>query len=75
MPCHGIYITKGGHRGVLLPQVAVQYGWDRETFLEHTCYKAGLSLDAWKDLDRVRIYKFQSQIFEEVEPGGEIVEL
>ncbi|MBN2499477.1 MAG: TIGR00296 family protein [Anaerolineales bacterium] len=71
----GLYIRAELGSGLLLPQVASEREWDVLTFLEHTCYKAGLPLDAWKDLDGVRIYKFQSQIFEEVEPGGEIVEL
>ena len=45
---HGVVITEGGRRGLLLPQVAVENGWDRETFLEQTCWKAGLALDAWR---------------------------
>ena len=45
---HGLYITKNTYRGVLLPQVATEYGWDRETFLKHTCLKAGLPEHAWK---------------------------
>ena len=71
----GLYIRSEHTSGLLLPQVAADRGWDALAFLEHTCYKAGLSINAWKDIDGVRIYKFQSQIFEEVEPGGEIVEL
>jgi len=61
---HGIYITKGFYRGVLLPQVATEYGWDRETFLEHTCLKAGLPSDAWKDPD-TRIEIFSAIVFSE----------
>jgi uncharacterized protein len=45
---HGIYIEKNHCRGVLLPQVATEYGWDRDTFLRHTCLKAGLPEDSWK---------------------------
>jgi len=45
---HGLVISDGGRRGLLLPQVPVEYGWDRETFLEQTCRKAGLPLDAWR---------------------------
>ena len=71
----GLYVRSEYTSGLLLPQVASERGWDVLTFLEHTCYKAGLPLDAWKDIRGVRIYKFQSQIFEEIEPGGEIVEL
>ena len=44
---HGLFISRGGHRGLLLPQVPVEHGWDRLTFLEQTCWKAGLPLDAW----------------------------
>jgi len=59
---HGIYIEKGFFSGLLLPQVATEYGWDRKTFLEHTCYKAGLHRDAWKEED-TKIYIFSADIF------------
>ena len=59
---HGILMEKGFHSGLLLPQVATEYGWDRETFLEHTCFKAGLPKDAWKDEDTV-ISIFSADIF------------
>jgi AmmeMemoRadiSam system protein B/AmmeMemoRadiSam system protein A len=59
---HGIYITKGGWSGLLLPQVATEYGWDRQTFLEHTCQKAGLPSTAWKEED-TEIYIFSADIF------------
>lgn len=59
---HGIYLEKGYYRGVLLPQVATEYGWDRETFLRQTCLKAGLQTDAWKAED-TEIYIFSAQIF------------
>jgi len=45
---HGLVIAQAGHRGLLLPQVAVEHGWGRVTFLEETCRKAGLPRDAWK---------------------------
>lgn len=45
---HGLVASAGGRRGLLLPQVPVEQGWDRDTFLQHTCLKAGLSPDAWK---------------------------
>jgi AmmeMemoRadiSam system protein A len=45
---HGLLISHHGHRGLLLPQVAVEHNWDRNTFLEQSCRKAGLPLDAWK---------------------------
>ncbi len=45
---HGLVVTLGLRRGLLLPQVPAEHGWDRETFLCQTCYKAGLPLDAWQ---------------------------
>jgi AmmeMemoRadiSam system protein A len=45
---HGLVVSMAGHRGLLLPQVPVEHQWDRVTFLEQTCRKAGLPLDAWK---------------------------
>ena len=63
---HGIYITKGFYSGVLLPQVATEYGWGRETFLEHTCMKAGLPPDTWKEAG-VKIEIFDAQVFGEKE--------
>ncbi|MBL7135841.1 MAG: AmmeMemoRadiSam system protein B [Candidatus Marinimicrobia bacterium] len=59
---HGIIIKRGFYQGLLLPQVATEYGWDRETFLEHTCNKAGLPKDAWKDKD-TEIKIFSAQVF------------
>lgn len=59
---HGICIVKGPYRGLLLPQVATDQHWDRTTFLAHTCMKAGLPKDAWKD-PGVKIYIFSSDIF------------
>ncbi len=59
---HGIYIKKGWYSGLLLPQVATEYGWDRLTFLEHTCNKAGLPSHAWKDKS-AEIYIFSADIF------------
>jgi AmmeMemoRadiSam system protein A len=45
---HGLVVSLGSHRGLLLPQVPVEYDWDRETFLEQTCCKAGLDAHAWR---------------------------
>ena len=59
---HGIYIKKGWSSGLLLPQVATEYGWDRLAFLEHTCQKAGLPPHAWKEKD-TEIYIFSADIF------------
>lgn len=58
---HGIYIVKGSYRGVLLPQVATEYGWNRDQFLQHTCIKAGLPQDAWQG--ECEIYIFSAQVF------------
>jgi hypothetical protein len=63
---HGIYIVKGFRRGVLLPQVATDYKWDKITFLEETCQKAGLPFNAWKERD-AEIYIFSADIFAENE--------
>ena len=59
---HGIYIIQDYHSGLLLPQVATEQGWDRKAFLEHTCTKAGLPEDAWKD-SSTEIYIFSADIF------------
>jgi AmmeMemoRadiSam system protein A len=61
---HGIYIEKSFYRGVLLPQVALEHNWDRLTFLQQTCLKAGLPTDAWK-ADDADIYVFSAQVFGE----------
>jgi len=63
---HGIFLRKGYHSGLLLPQVATEYGWDRETFLDNTCYKAGLPGGCWKDAD-ITIETFTAIIFSEEE--------
>ena len=56
---HGLYIVKDGHSGILLPQVATEYGWDARTFREQVCVKAGLPKDAWKD---AQLYRFSADI-------------
>lgn len=61
---HGIYLEKSYYRGVLLPQVATEHGWDRKTFLRQTCVKAGLPTDAWAAED-AEIYIFSAQVFGE----------
>lgn len=66
---HGIYLEKGFHRGVLLPQVAVEHGWNRETFLKQTCVKAGLPTNAWQNPD-ADIYIFSAQVFGEQDSGN-----
>jgi AmmeMemoRadiSam system protein A len=59
---HGLYIRQGPYRGLLLPQVATEYHWDRNTFLQQTCVKAGLPPMAWKDPETV-ISVFSADIF------------
>ena len=59
---HGILIKKGFASGVLLPQVATDYNWDRLTFIEQTCMKAGLPENSWKEKD-TEIYIFSAEIF------------
>jgi AmmeMemoRadiSam system protein A len=59
---HGLLIERGGYSGLLLPQVATEYRWDRQTFLEHTCLKAGLPKEAWKDKN-TKIQVFAAEIF------------
>lgn len=61
----GLMIQLGQSRGLLLPQVATEYDWDRKTFLEQTCQKAGLPSDSYKDPDAI-LYRFQAIIFREV---------
>jgi AmmeMemoRadiSam system protein A len=58
---HGLLITRDAHRGLLLPQVPVEHEWDRVTFLEQTCRKAGLPLNAWKE--GAKIEAFTAEIF------------
>lgn len=58
----GLIITRGRSSGLLLPQVATEYDWDRETFLEHTCVKAGLAPDAWRQPETT-IEKFAAEVF------------
>ena len=60
---HGLYVEKNINRGVLLPQVATEYRWDRETFLRQTCLKAGLKEDAWKE--NATLYIFSAEVFRE----------
>ncbi|MBN1837735.1 MAG: AmmeMemoRadiSam system protein A [Spirochaetales bacterium] len=61
---HGVMMRRGFQSGLLLPQVATEYGWDRETFLTHTCYKAGLPGDCWRSPE-TRIEIFSALVFGE----------
>lgn len=59
---HGLLLRRGMQSGLLLPQVASERNWDRITFLQETCRKAGLPTDAWKDKD-TKIYVFSADVF------------
>ena len=68
----GLIIRHSFSSGLLLPQVPVEYGWNVEEFLQHTCEKAGLARDTWKN-ESVKIEKFEGIIFKEETPNGQVV--
>ncbi len=65
---HGIYLINGPYHGVLLPQVATEHGWDRYTFLDQTCIKAGMMPGCWKD-PNTKILVFSAEVFGEKSEG------
>lgn len=65
---HGVIVEHGRSRGLLLPQVASEFGWNRETLLEHACLKAGLPPEAWRN--GARILVFEARIFAERAPAA-----
>ena len=67
----GLIVEKSYYKGLLLPQVPIEWGWDEEEFLSQCCVKAGLSPDCWLTKG-TKISKFQAIIFEETSPGGEV---
>jgi uncharacterized protein (TIGR00296 family) len=67
----GLIVERGMYKGLLLPQVPVEWEWDEEEFLCQCCVKAGLSPDYWL-IEGTRIYKFQAIVFEEEKPRGEV---
>jgi len=67
----GLIVERSFSKGLLLPQVPVEWKWDEETFLCQCCIKAGLPPDSWL-LDETKVYTFQAIIFEEKTPGGEV---
>jgi uncharacterized protein len=69
----GLIVEQGFFKGLLLPQVPIEQGWGKEEFLSHTCIKAGLMPDSWKNKD-LNVSKFSGQIFTEIEPRGKIEE-
>lgn len=64
---HGLIVEQAGNRGLLLPQVPGELGWDRDAFLDHTCLKAGLAADAWRR--GARIFVFEAEVFGERSRG------
>jgi len=64
----GLIIQLGSRRGLLLPQVPVEWGWNRQQFLDHTARKAGLPMDAWKNPD-AKLFRFEGIIFNEHDVG------
>jgi hypothetical protein len=72
----GLIISRGAHRGLLLPQVPIEHNrnWDVLTFLQQTCQKAWLGADAWKDLEETTVESFSATIFKEVSPRGPVRE-
>lgn len=68
----GLIVKSGGASGLLLPQVPVDWNWTVEEFLEHTCGKAWLPENCWKDMN-TEIYSFSGIIYKELEPNGEVV--
>ena len=69
----GLIAEQGHYKGLLLPQVPVEQGWNVEEFLTQTCLKAGLLPDAWFDSDTI-LYRFSGNIFYELSPNGDIRE-
>jgi uncharacterized protein (TIGR00296 family) len=67
----GLIVERGMYKGLLLPQVPVEWKWDEEEFLCQCCIKAGLSADNWL-LEGTKLYRFQALIFEEETPKGEV---
>lgn len=61
---HGLIIEQGFYKGLLLPQVATENHWDKTEFLQHTCRKSGLPVNAWQD-NNTKIYAFSAEIFSE----------
>ncbi len=67
----GLIVERGMYKGLLLPQVPVEWEWDEEEFLCQCCVKAGLSPDYWL-IEGTKVYKFQAIVFEEEKPRGEV---
>ena len=70
----GLIMEISPFKGLLLPQVPIEQKWTKQEFLDRTCVKAGLLENTWKE-GNIKLYKFQSQIFKELTPNGDIVEV
>jgi uncharacterized protein (TIGR00296 family) len=70
----GLFIEFYFYKSILLPQIPVENGWDEVDFLCQGCLLAGLPMDSWLRKD-IKIYKFQTQLFKELEPGGTVVKI
>jgi len=68
----GLIVKHGSNSGLLLPQVSVEYGWTEEEFLSHTCEKAGLAGNCWKEKE-TQVQKFEGIVFKEETPNGKVV--
>lgn len=68
----GLIVQRDMARGLLLPQVPVEQGWDAEEFLSHACMKAGVSPDCWL-MPGTKVFRFNAEVFSEKEPRGEVV--
>ena len=68
----GLIVKRGSNSGLLLPQVPIEYRWTEEEFLNHTCEKAGLPKDCWRDKE-TQVQKFEGIVFKEETPKGKVV--
>lgn len=69
----GLIVRYSNNSGLLLPQVPIEYGWNVQEFIEHTCEKAGLPKNYWKKQE-IKIEKFEGIVFKEIEPKGKIIQ-
>jgi uncharacterized protein (TIGR00296 family) len=74
IPGDGLIVKFGRSQGLLLPQVPVEQGWDKEEFISYTCRKAYLPVDTWRN-EKITVEKFQGIVFSETTPKGEIKRL
>nr|MDO8133798.1 TIGR00296 family protein [Candidatus Njordarchaeum guaymaensis] len=70
---HGLLVERGWNKGLLLPQVPVEWGWNEEEFIAQCCIKAGLPTSEWLK-KTTKIYKFEGLVFQELEPNGQVVQ-